>query len=81
MILSLFTSLTKSSVNRSFRSASLPFLPYWIIRPGASNKTSGAVPASIAVVIFSGPDLKSIVSRFTWMSGFAFSKASIIDFS
>ena len=40
-----------------------------------------AVPASIAVVIFSGPDLKSMVSNFTFTSGFAFSKASMIDFS
>ena len=52
-----------------------------MIRPGASNSTSGAVPASIAVVIFSGPDLKSIVSSLTLISGFAFSKASMIDFS
>ena len=78
---SLLTSLTNSSVKRSFNSANLPFLPYWMIRPGASKRTSGAVPASIAVVIFSGPDLKSMVSNFTFTSGFAFSNASMIDFS
>ena len=68
-----------SSVKRSFNSAIYHFFTVLDDTSGAS-KYVWAVPASIAVVIFSGPDLKSIVSISLLHLGLLFSKASMIDF-
>ena len=60
----------------SSRATRLPALPYSMMRPGASNRMSGAVPAVMAEVRASGPDWKSMVSTVIFTSGLAAMKAS-----